>query len=84
MDPNEVLLRTRAACATLLGNRADLERRCRGSYVHNEVDELLDGFAALDVWLSKGGDLPRAWSVRTGGVRDEAKELLNRIVTGQI
>ena len=71
MDPNEVLLKTRAACATLMANRADLIRRCKGAYGENEVDELLDGFAALDVWLSKGGDVPKAWSVRTVDVRRE-------------
>jgi hypothetical protein len=68
MEPNASLQRLRAALAILIPRRQSLIEALGGhayDYKHDELDELIDAAAELDVWLSKGGWLPDAWARRT-------------------
>lgn len=62
MDPNESLRELRVALSILLPRRARLIALAGDDYKRDELDDLIDAAAALDVWLSKGGWLPDAWA----------------------
>jgi|SRR4029077_20507637 len=64
MEPNEALRELRVALAILLPRRARLVALAADAYKRDELDDLIDAAAALDAWMSKGGWLPDAWSVR--------------------
>ncbi len=74
MDPNESLRELRVALSILMPRRDSLVRALGPDYKRDELDTLIDSAAALDVWLSKGGWLPDAWSVQTGGVGGAAPQ----------
>lgn len=65
MNPDQFLRELRVALAVLLPRRARLIAIAGEDYKRDELDDLIDAAAALDLWLSKGGWLPDAWSVRT-------------------
>ena len=65
MTPDESLQALRAALSVLIPRRDSLLAIMRDDYKRDELDELIDAAASLDVWLSKGGWLPAAWERRT-------------------
>jgi len=55
MDPNATLEKIRALLDELVEGQSD------------EVDALVEHVGALDLWLCKGGFLPKAWQDARGG-----------------
>jgi hypothetical protein len=59
MDPNETLKQLRAAMGQLSDYRAgDFPRPS----LDDAIDDAIEMFESLDLWLGKGGALPEAWS----------------------
>jgi len=57
MDPDECLLRLRAAAAKV---REEMAKGLGGDPM-DDVSDMLEHFEALDGWISNGGFLPEAW-----------------------
>lgn len=55
MDPDEALDKIRTA-------RQVIEKETDTAKIDRAIDDVIDGFDALDGWLSNGGFLPRAWN----------------------
>lgn len=58
MDPNTALAELEALAARAL---ADLDERSEPAALAEVMQSLAERFDGLNVWLSNGGALPRAW-----------------------
>lgn len=66
MDPDKALQIAREAVVKL---HADLPFEKDRDDVDDAAGALADAFEALDGWLSKGGFLPKAWTILPNGDR---------------